>query len=287
MHGGFGQPDWAVSEVEVAGRCRFGIVYGQEAGPDTDPLALAYSAGSLAHLDTLIQVALATLAPGDRALDLGAHLGGFALTAAALGCEVLAVEASPRNAGLLRRSVTHNDFQNLHVVHAAVCDQSGSAEFCSHGPWGHMATPATGWPGVTVPAVRADDLLEQRGWDTVRFVKLDVEGSEVRAVRGMRRLLQRRDAPIVFFESNKATLALYGQTDQDLKAELRRLGYTLYEVRPGSLLRVGEGDEQAAPVLDYLAAKRLPPRLAAWEPAAARPLLSRLGRWLGLTRRSA
>jgi FkbM family methyltransferase len=287
MHRGFGQRDWAVSEVEVAGRYRFGIVYGQEAGPDTDPIALAYSAGSLAHLDTLIQVALATLAPGDRALDLGAHLGGFALTAAALGCEVLAVEASPRNAGLLRLSAAHNGFQKLHVIHAAVCDERGSAEFCSHGPWGHMATPATGWPGVTVPAVRADDLLEQQGWDTVRLVKLDVEGSEVRAVRGMRRLLQRSDAPVVIFESNQAMLGLYGQTDQDLKSELRRLGYALYEVRPGSLLRVGEGHEQSAPVLDYLAAKRLPPRLAAWGPTAATPLLSRFRRWLGLTRRSA
>ena len=113
-------------------------------------------------------------------------------------------------------------------------------------------------------AGRVDDVLEERGWDNVRFIKLDVEGSEVRAVRGMPRLLARPDGPVVYFESNQHTLGLFGQTAEELKAELRRFGYAVYEVRPGALLPAPEGAEQAEVVVDYLAAKRLPPGLAGW-----------------------
>ena len=44
------------------------------------------------------------LRPGDRLLDLGAQIGLVSLAAAALGCEVAAVEACPKNAALLRAS---------------------------------------------------------------------------------------------------------------------------------------------------------------------------------------
>src|SRR6516165_4106600 len=43
--------------------------------------------------------------PGGRVLDLGAHLGTFSLFAAAHGYQVLAVEASPRNAALLKATI--------------------------------------------------------------------------------------------------------------------------------------------------------------------------------------
>lgn len=273
--------NWAISRLRVARSVRFGIAIGNEATAENDPVAAAYRAGSIAPLSALLDIALTVLQPGDRVLDLGAHLGGFALTAAAFGCEVIAVEASPRNAALLQVSAEHNRFTHLHVVHAAVADRSGSVEFSSHGPWGHVATPATGMPAVTVSAVRVDDLLADRGWDGARFIKLDVEGSEVRALLGMPQLLGRPDAPLIFFESNRHTLAFYGQSHHELKAELRRHGYVVHALSPEGLRPTEEGDEQPETVCDYVAAKELPPRLAAWKPAT-RSLWRRLAKRLGL-----
>lgn len=274
-------PPWAVFKVVTTHGCRFQIACDLEATAETDPVAVSYRAGSLTHLDLLLEIAQAVLAPGDRVLDLGAHLGGFALACAALGCEVLAVEASPRNAELLELSARRNRFQKVQVVQAAVSDQNGSLDFSCHGPWGHVATPATGMPAITVPAARVDDLLERRGWDGVQFVKLDVEGSELRALRGMQRLLQRSDAPMIYFESNKYTLGLYGQNEEELKAEFRRLGFALFEVRPGEVRQLREGEKQVVVNTDYLAAKRLPPRLQAWERRGLSRLLRRLRRFAG------
>jgi FkbM family methyltransferase len=283
MNPGNTASDWEIAPIRVARRCRFGIALGSDATIETDPVAAAYRNGSLAPLSSLIEVALRVLKPGHRVLDLGAHLGGFALSAAALGCEVIAVEAAPKNASLLQISADYNHFQNLQVVHAAVGDQSGTIEFSCHGPWGHVATAATAMPFVTVPAIRVDDLLAQQQWETLDFVKLDVEGSEIRALRGMPKQLGRPDAPIIFFESNTHTLGFYGRSHRDLKNELRRAGYAIYEVRPCNLIPCRDEDEQVQTVQDYLACKRLPPGLSALVSSASTSVWRRIARWLGVT----
>src|SRR2546427_8212490 len=65
--------------------------------------------------DLLLQM----VRPGHRVLDLGANIGMFSLPLAAIGCEVVAVEASPRNAELLKASITRNRLANLRLIHAA------------------------------------------------------------------------------------------------------------------------------------------------------------------------
>lgn len=284
---GTGETGWQISEVAVAGRYRFGIAYGDDATPDTDPVAYSYRVGSLEHLATLNDLALAVLKPGRRVLDLGAHLGGFSLLAAAVGCEVLAVEASARNADLLRKSAAHGRFRNLDIVQAAVSDRRGTLQFTSDGPYGHVSMAAdaddadlTAESFTTVPAVTVDDLLAERKWSVVDFVKLDVEGSEVRAVAGMSRLLARPNGPLVFFESNVHTLGFYDETHRRLKTAFQRHGYQVYAVKPGRLEPWHDGDEQDETVMDFLAARTLPRELQAWLPPRPPSLFARVRRRL-------
>jgi FkbM family methyltransferase len=237
-----------------------------------DPVARAYQAGNIDHLAALLALAEARLRPGDRVLDLGSHLGGFALFAARLGCRVVAVEASPANAALLRLSAQANGFTNLKVVQAAVHSERAELEFCPKGPYGQVRTEALKGPGVRVPAVAVDDLLAELGWRTVEWVKLDVEGSEVRALRGMRRLLSRPGAPPLYVESNRHTLGLFGETPEGLLAELHGLGYRVFAPGAGTgpLARVGTEHRQEQTVEDFLATKDHVPV----------PLFSRCGRAL-------
>ena len=81
--------------------------------------------------------------PGGSVLDLGAHVGTFSLTAAALGYRVVAVDASPIHIDLLNRSVARNGFRpsQLRVVHSAVGDTTGTVEFHLGGLWGMVAQP--------------------------------------------------------------------------------------------------------------------------------------------------
>jgi len=172
------------------------------------------------------------LKPGDRVLDLGAHIGLVSLAAAKIGCEVLAVEACPRNAALLRASARCNGFHRLRIVHAAIGDRTGTASFSPHGPFGHVYSPVTDMPRIEVPAVRGDDLLAEVGWERVDFIKLDVEGSEIAALRGLENLLTRAAAPPILYELNRATLEFYGQQPQELWDCLSQLGYQHQAVEP-------------------------------------------------------
>jgi FkbM family methyltransferase len=196
--------------------------------------------------------------------DLGAHIGTFSLYAASLGHAVVAVEASERNVALLRESARANGFDQIAVVQAAVSDVSGYLEFTEMGPYGLVKPPLLDWPTVRVPALTLDGLLSDRGWSDVGFVKMDVEGSEVAALRGMRRLIaEEADIPFVF-ESNGHTLHLFGESPGRLLAAMHLAGYRTWEIGDRHLIPVASQDLQYQCVVDYLALKRQPARIDGW-----------------------
>jgi FkbM family methyltransferase len=211
----------------------------------------------------LLSLMLQLVSPGDRVLDLGAHLGVFSLAASAAGCAALAVEASPVNAALLRSAVWRNGFHDLHVVNAVVAAEPGTAAFVPNGPWGHVAWQPTAG-AVDVAAVTVDELVAALGWESASFVKMDVEGSEVDALAGMARLLGGPDAPPVLYESNAHTLELAGSSPHELIGALESLGYVSYLVDPGRLTRLGPGEPQIETVANCIALKRRPPGLSGW-----------------------
>jgi FkbM family methyltransferase len=238
----------------IACREKFARPDGQEYD---DPLMRAYLTGCLGTLGPLVPLARSILRPGQRVLDVGAHVGGFSLLAASLGCRVAAIEASPWNVDLLRRSVELNEFRDCQLLNVAAADRPGELEFASMGPWGQVSCEGIDRPTVRVDAVRIDDLLQDLGWDNVEFIKLDVEGYEVRAVRGMARLLSRADAPPVYFESNSFTLNMYGETPATLFETFRGLGYELtgWDANFAPFAVPDEGFQQTEVVADFLARK--------------------------------
>jgi FkbM family methyltransferase len=265
MDGDFAAPElgetsavW--SRVEVGDGSGFGVY-----AEGDDPISRAISVGEYpAEYASILQLARAIVEPGGLVLDLGAHIGIFSLAAAAAGFRVVAVEASPRNAALLAASAERNHFPNLRVMHAAVSDGPGILELCDHGPYVHVAPPNAGIPIVPVPAISVDLLLKEFEIGAVDFIKMDIEGCEVAAIRGMRELLRQPDAPPIFYECNGHTLAFLGNTPADLKAAIESLGYGNYIPGPGKLVPVAAQEFQPFTVVDYLALKRLPPALRHW-----------------------
>lgn len=262
-----GQPDlsgWVTEEVTLRPGVSFTVVLDPTAG---DPITEALLAGD-GRVQPLIGLMLDLVSPGDRVLDLGSHVGLYALAAAARGCWVLAVEGSPLNAALLRRAAAINGFHQLHVVNAVVSDTPGTREFVADGPWGHVAWGvAARGSTISVPAVTADELTAEFGWRDASFIKIDVEGSEIEALAGMPRLTGGPDAPPILYESNAHTLPLAGHSAQELAAKLAGLGYVNYVVdvlEPRRLTRLTPGEVQAETVADNLAVKRRPPGLEGW-----------------------
>lgn len=267
-------PDhWVGCPVRLAEGVEFEIVV--DAGAE-DHISLAYRNGQ-GHLvnPQLLGLMLSLVRPGDTVLDLGGFMGTFALAASAAGCRVLVVEANSVNAAMIRTSAVRNAFGELKVVEAAATDTFRTLDFFSHGPWGRVIDTPEATPTVPVTGLPVDAILDQLGWDRVAFMKVDVEGSEVKALRGMRRLLSSPDAPPIVMESNGHTLRLSGSSPQQLHRELAGLGYTPYLIQPEALVALEPGQVQPNTVVDWLAVKGGPPDLEGYrvEPAPGAPEL--------------
>ncbi len=137
------------------------------------------------------------LQPGDLVFDIGAHVGNRTRAFAALGCRVVAVEPQPHVAALLR--VLAGRVPDVTVVEAAVADEVGRARLAvsDRNPtvstisqaWREARGQEAGFAGVEwnrvidVPATTLDALIAEHGEPA--FVKLDMEGGEVAALRGL------------------------------------------------------------------------------------------------------
>jgi FkbM family methyltransferase len=160
------------------------------------PLSHAHL-GSLAfgNLENSVQEAmLRHLGRGDVFYDIGANLGFFSLLGARLVAEtgrVFAFEPAPGNAAAIRRNLALNAITNVEVLEQAVSERSGTGQLqvvedqswsklAEYGP--HPNTQAV----VDVDLVCIDDLVREQRLPPPSMVKLDVEGAEIAALRGMR-----------------------------------------------------------------------------------------------------
>lgn len=141
------------------------------------------------------------LQPGDTFYDIGANIGFFAVIAARIvgdAGRVFAFEPSPVSAAAARANAARNELTNMTVVEAAVSSTCGRMRLdVSHGPAQHRLAPGADGPDVEVVAI--DGWRRQSGAPAPRLVMIDVEGAELDALAGMRRLLEDH-RPIVVCE---------------------------------------------------------------------------------------
>lgn len=131
---------------------------------------------------------------GDVFIDVGAHVGFHALVGRkAVGAEglVIAVEPQPYNSFKILRNFRANGFTNLKLFVAAVSDVSGTAELCDQDITDRSVLTMLEVGGkneaqkFTVPLLRLDSIFESVGERRIKLLKLDVEGLEIEAVKGL------------------------------------------------------------------------------------------------------
>jgi FkbM family methyltransferase len=135
--------------------------------------------------------------PGTTAVDAGANIGLFTIPLArAVGSAgtVLAFEPSPENVQRLRRNIALNALNNVAVYGAALAETCGRAWLrIERDPAYHALLPVGSEQQdgvVEVDIIRLDDAWISAGRPLVSVVKVDVEGSEARVLRGAEALLE-------------------------------------------------------------------------------------------------
>ena len=146
---------------------------------------------------------LQVIQPNWVVLDVGAHIGYFALLLAKLvgpGGKVIAFEPCPGNFRTLEENVRMNDCRNVVLEKRAAAATTGVMNLRSNdtGALTSTASLVHGQPMIDVETVCLDEYRSQLQ-EPIRFVMMDVEGAEAAVVQGMRSFL-RRDRPAVLIE---------------------------------------------------------------------------------------
>jgi len=189
------------------------------------------------HEDTLKPVFEELLPEGGVLLDVGAHIGRWSIRMSRRASQVFAVEPNPATRDALARHLLLNDVRNVTVIPFAAWDENAILELHDDNQRLSGGSTRVIQPGDEqsstagrVLAKRLDTLDDFAFIDRLDMVKLDVEGADLHALRGMSGLLTRfRPAMLV----ERHDIYFY-YTLAELTDLLTSLGYQWREVMYGT-----------------------------------------------------
>jgi FkbM family methyltransferase len=178
---------------------------------------------------TFVGLLKSSIGEGMTVVEAGAHMGYVTLQSArAAGPtgRVLAFEPNPRAVPLIERNLAVNGLAaRATVVPLALADIPGRRAFylSGGGDTSSLHAPESASERIEVDVTTLDTWLDPAV--RVDVVKLDIEGGEAAALRGMRETLERaRPELIVFAECNPPLLERSGSSADELVAILRGHG---------------------------------------------------------------
>lgn len=163
------------------------------------------------------------LKPGDAFLDVGANVGFFSLCASKAvgpGGSVYAFEPAPKTYKSLCRNLELNGLANVTALPLALSDSAGQSKLFmdaknNSGASSLRQSPHSG-DAVDVELDRYDHFSGKKGLPVPALVKIDVEGAEVKVLRGMQALLSRPDRPTVILEVSELSLRQMESSKEEL-----------------------------------------------------------------------
>jgi hypothetical protein len=72
-----------------------------------------------------------------------------------------------------------------------------------------------------------DDLLAERDWPEVSFIKIEVQGAEARVLAGASRALE-QFRPVLFLEVDDQSLKRFGSSAAEVLDRVIKAGYTIH-----------------------------------------------------------
>lgn len=173
------------------------------------------------------------LRPGDIAMDGGAYTGwGTLLFSGLVGPsgQVVAIEAHPASYKCLAEMCLRNHLENVKTLQCAVADKAGTLTISDFRDR-QQANTITGNSGVIPVTVRTiDDVVSKLGIDHVDFIKLNIEGSELSALRGAEKtLLITRHLAISCHDFLADEFGEHMRTKAEVKSLLDKAGFRITE----------------------------------------------------------
>ena len=197
------------------------------------------------------------LNPGFTVMDIGANIGQYSLLASKLVGEtgqVFAFEPVPKNYNQFMKHVLMNDIKNIIGNRMAVWNENTTVSLGLHQPEDLKENAGSFAIGgqlghVTAPAIVLDDFVNKNEIKRIDFIKMDIEGAEGFAIKGMMKTLD-RFKPAILMEVNREACSHMNYSPQlfwDLL--VKEIGYKAWAIGDDSLkwtnIENGEDIERA------------------------------------------
>ena len=165
----------------------------------------------------------------DTVIDMGANIGYFTTMFATLAKSgrIFAFEPSPGTFSILRQNM--EQFSHVIPHQLALGESDGVVKLYlndyNHGD--NRIFPSFGVHGIDVPIRKLDDVLPQV---TADFVKMDIQGSEVYAMRGMRGIFSRSQSMYMLVEFWPEGLRRAGASIEEFVQIIEQEGFSFVVV---------------------------------------------------------
>ncbi len=156
-----------------------------------------------------LQQAIQDLAqPGMVACDVGASIGYMSLLLAkrvGKNGQVFSFEPLPSNQERLQKNLELNPQLNVKLIHKAVAEKAAKTVFLVHSSGGmgklrgSLGKNTDYENKIEVETVSLDDFVYKEKNAAPNIIKIDIEGGEVQALKGMQRLLK-ESRPVLLLE---------------------------------------------------------------------------------------
>lgn len=177
-----------------------------------------------AELDAII----ASVRPGGTYIDIGAHVGSFAIPVAMAhpDAHLHLLEPVPQTRAWLEANLERNGVTGDVTIwpYAVGAEPSRGRMTGVDGVSNHLAEAGKAGPRAVEVEIQTLDELLFDVVDRVDVIKCDVEGAELPAMRGAERLL-RRDHPVLLLEIDRRFTPRFDYQPHDLFDFLTGLGY--------------------------------------------------------------
>lgn len=175
-------------------------------------------------------------------VDIGANIGYYSLMAAkkAPAGHIYSFEPVRNNLEKLERNISLNGVTVIHPIKAAISNISGSTTVYvsaddNSGMSGLRSAENFSGESEIVKCFALDDAVTEYNLPKIDLIKIDVEGSEVNVLQGMKNT-RSQQKPVLLIEVSAATLSMYNEKIETIYRILSADQYAAYKVTEKNML---------------------------------------------------
>ena len=189
--------------------------------------------------------------PGMNVFDLGANFGWFSLIFSKLvgsSGHVYAFEADPTLIKTINDNVKLNNLDNVTVIPKAISNKSQVGEFSLNETYDTRSQLGAKSPKgkiIKIETISLDEFCDENNIKQVDFIKMDIEGSEPKAIEGMKKIISSNPNLKIITEFNQNAIVSVESSPEQFIELLDEMGLDfkgIDEEKPGNLNIVSKED---------------------------------------------